>query len=148
MGQADHGWTGRHRIRIARVDGTVVLHFPRVTSQGGRVRTDIGDFFRKEYPRIRPSMDRFAVRIWIVGGAGRLDVDNVAKACLDALTGAIWHDDRQVDDLRVTRLGTAPDDADGGTGGDPALYLMARPLTGSPDGDGLDALLAAIAALG
>ncbi|MEQ9813091.1 MAG: RusA family crossover junction endodeoxyribonuclease [Azospirillaceae bacterium] len=148
MGQADHGWTGRHRIRIARIDGAVVLHFTRVTSQGGRVRTDIGDFFRKDYPRIRPSMDRFAVRIWIVGGTGRLDVDNVAKACLDALTGAVWHDDRQVDELRVTRLGTDPGDAGGGIGGDPALYLVVRPLAGPPDAGALDTLLTAIAVLG
>jgi crossover junction endodeoxyribonuclease RusA len=38
----------------------------------------------------------------------RDDVDNVAKAVLDALTGVAWHDDKQVADLRIVKqYGTA-----------------------------------------
>ena len=33
----------------------------------------------------------------------REDVDNVAKAVLDALTGVAWHDDRQVAELHVSK---------------------------------------------
>ena len=142
MGLANHGWIGRHAIRVARVDGMAVVHFPRVTSQGGRVRNAIGDFFRKQYTHVRPAMDRFAVRIWIVGGNRNLDVDNVAKACLDALTGVLWHDDRQVDDLRVTRL-PPPTGAAAGT----ALYLAAQPMEPAGTNDALDRLLARIDAL-
>ena len=32
------------------------------------------------------------------------DLDNVAKAFLDALTGVIWHDDTEVVDLSISRI--------------------------------------------
>ena len=38
----------------------------------------------------------------------REDVDNLAKAVLDALTGVAWHDDKQVASLQIVkRYGTA-----------------------------------------
>ncbi len=52
-------------------------------------------------------------------------MDNVTKACLDALTGALWKDDRQVQRLTVERL----------AGGDPGIVLAVRPAT-ADDGDG------------
>lgn len=38
------------------------------------------------------------------------DVDNLAKSILDAITmtGAVWHDDRQITDLRIVKA-TAPE---------------------------------------
>lgn len=34
----------------------------------------------------------------------RRDADKLARSCLDALTGIVWIDDEQVDDLRVTKM--------------------------------------------
>jgi crossover junction endodeoxyribonuclease RusA len=33
----------------------------------------------------------------------RRDADKLARSCLDALTGIVWIDDEQVDDLRATK---------------------------------------------
>ena len=39
----------------------------------------------------------------------RRDIDNALKALLDGLTTArVWHDDAQIDDLRVFRAGCVP----------------------------------------
>lgn len=36
------------------------------------------------------------------------DVDNMAKACLDALNGKLWHDDSQIIRLYVTKQWASP----------------------------------------
>ncbi len=94
----DHGWTGSGRFRVARIDGTLVLRFGGLSTQAGRMKRAIGDFFRKDYRRYRASHEPFAVTIWIEQpeDGRRLDCDNVAKACLDALAGVVWRDDSQV----------------------------------------------------
>ena len=54
-------------------------------------------------------------------GAGvcrRPDVDNVAKAVLDALTGVVFHDDSQVERLLVTKV----------VGDRPRISVTARPM--------------------
>lgn len=38
------------------------------------------------------------------GRTDRIDADNIAKACLDALTGLLWRDDRQVVRLSIEKL--------------------------------------------
>ncbi len=40
----------------------------------------------------------------VIEAATPHDLDNVAKAILDACNGLLWNDDRQVDDLRVVRV--------------------------------------------
>ena len=60
---------------------------------------------RKDYRSLRPSYEPFAVSLWIEAPEpARFDLDNVAKACLDALNGAVWHDDKQVQRLAVEKL--------------------------------------------
>ncbi len=102
----DHGWIGRGRVQMARVDGALVLRINRVTTQGSRLQKPIRDFFRAEGRKLNKDYaGRFDVTIWIeTTGAKRFDVDNVAKACLDALTGAVWRDDSQVTRLSVEKL--------------------------------------------
>lgn len=120
-GWADHGWVGRGKVRAASLQGALLLRFHGLTTRGGKLQTPIADFFRKDYRRLRPSFEPYAVTIWIECGATtpKLDVDNVAKVCLDALTGAVWADDSQVVRLEVTK-------ANGPRG---AVTLLIRPET-------------------
>ena len=103
--EGDHGWRGRGKARIARCDGKIVVRCHSVSTRGGRVQAPIVTLLRKDYRRLRPSYDAFAVELWIESPElRRFDVDNVAKAFLDALNGAVWHDDRQVRRLTVEKL--------------------------------------------
>ena len=123
QGCANHGWIGRGKVRAARLEGALLLRFHGLTTRGGKLQTPIAEFFRKDYRRLRPSFEPYAVTIWIECGptTPKLDVDNVAKVCLDALTGAVWADDRQVVRLEVTK-------AAGPRG---AITLLIRPETRS-----------------
>jgi len=53
----------------------------------------------------KPIEGRIAVEILLhAADARRRDIDNSAKALLDAMTKAgIWQDDSQIDDMRITR---------------------------------------------
>ena len=100
------GFRGNGQIRVARSSDRVVVLFLDLTTSAGALKRRAGDYFRKHERSLRPRYDPFAVRIWIerAGTRGGFDVDNVAKACLDALTGVIWHDDRQVAHLTVDKI--------------------------------------------
>ncbi|MEQ8964316.1 MAG: RusA family crossover junction endodeoxyribonuclease [Azospirillaceae bacterium] len=122
MAPADHGWRGRGKVRAARLDGTLLVRIDRLTTRAGRFRPEVAAFFRKDYAAQRPAHGPFEARLWLVGAVARLDVDNVAKGCLDALTGAVWHDDTQVVRLIVEKL-----DAVEGIAGD-TVVIAARPI--------------------
>lgn len=102
-----------------------------ITTRGGRLKQEVADFFRREYRQQRPNHAPWTVTIWIVGGPGRFDVDNAAKACLDALTGVIWHDDSQVRRLTVEKL----------AGDGPRIVIHADPDQAPDGGKALSALL-------
>lgn len=106
MGGDDHGWRGRGKARVARLDGRLLVRYRGLSTRGARLQAPLAALFRKDYRRQRPGYQPFAVTIWIEASPGRakLDIDNVAKACLDALTGVIWHDDSQVWKLVLERL--------------------------------------------
>lgn len=139
MSETNHGWRGRSRIQVARLDGDLYVRLPRVTSRTGRLKADFGDFFRKDYARQRPSAKPYAVTLWIrqSGPHGHLDVDNVAKASLDALTGIVWHDDRQVIRLTVEKV----------LGEEDALIIRCSPCPAPAESEDLNRLLANIEAL-
>ncbi|MEK9724977.1 MAG: RusA family crossover junction endodeoxyribonuclease [Rhodospirillaceae bacterium] len=136
----DHGWRGDGRFRVARLDGQMVLRFGGIWTKRTRLKADMGAFFRKDYRALRPRYGDFAVHIYVEceRPRRRVDADNVAKACLDALTGILWRDDSQVQRLTVEKL-AAPQDA--------VTLVVGEAGPSSASGE-LDALIAAADKLG
>ena len=101
----DEQWTGRGKVRACEtVDGLVIV-VDGLTSQAKYYKPLIYEFFRKEWRGGRPAWGEFAVEIAMdfTGDPPWLDLDNLAKAILDALKGYAFHDDAQVARLLVER---------------------------------------------
>jgi len=121
----DHGWQGGGRFRVARIDGLLLVRFQLLTTNTGKLKADMGSFFRKDYRGCRADFRPYDVRIWLSAAPNaRIDVDNVAKACLDALTGVVWRDDRQVVRLAVEK-----------SSGDRSAVVLAVKPCDRPTGD-------------
>ncbi|HEY0437125.1 MAG TPA: RusA family crossover junction endodeoxyribonuclease [Phenylobacterium sp.] len=77
-----------------------------LTTQARYYKPLIYEFFRKAWRGARPSWGEFAVEIRMeyVGDPPWLDLDNLAKAILDAIKGYAFHDDAQVARLLVERV--------------------------------------------
>ena len=76
-----------------------------LTTQGKYYKPLIYEFFRKAWRGSRPAWVEFAVEIQMeyVGEPPWMDLDNLAKAILDAIKGYAFHDDAQVARLLVER---------------------------------------------
>lgn len=76
-----------------------------LTTQAKYYKPLIYEFFRKEWRGGRPAWGEFSVEIGMdfTGDPPWLDLDNLAKAVLDALKGYAFHDDAQVSRLLVER---------------------------------------------
>ena len=76
-----------------------------LTTQSKYYKPLIYEFFRKAWRGARPGWAECAVEIRMdyVGDPPWLDLDNLAKAILDALKGYAFHDDAQVSRLLVER---------------------------------------------
>ena len=76
-----------------------------LTSQAKYYKPLIYEFFRKEWRGARPTWGDYSVEIVMeyVGDPPWLDLDNLAKAILDAIKGHVFHDDAQVARLLVER---------------------------------------------
>jgi Holliday junction resolvase RusA-like endonuclease len=99
-------WTGKGRVQAAMSGDSLHLRVDALTSQSKRFKTLIGEFFRTEFKRVRPKYGPYEVEIRIerTETSPVHDVDNVAKAVLDALTGCVFHDDSQVEKLMVEKV--------------------------------------------
>ncbi len=115
-----HGWRGSASCRVARFQDQVVCRFGTVTTRGGTLKQHMNRLARKELKDLHASYLDYSVKIWIEGSdlARRYDADNVAKACLDALTGIVWRDDRQVVQLKIEKT----------FGETPAITIHAQPF--------------------
>jgi len=113
-------WVGRGRVQAASMNGVLHLRVDALTSQTRRFKSLIGDFFRTEFRRARPKWGPYEVAITIekTPASPVHDVDNVAKAVLDALTGVVFHDDSQVVKLYVEKI----------DGDRPRITVRARPM--------------------
>ena len=100
------GWIGIGRVRAREVDGVLEIAVDGLTTQAKYYKPLIYEFFRKEWRGSRPGWGEFEVEISMEyqGDPPWLDLDNLAKALLDAIKGYLFHDDAQVARLLVERF--------------------------------------------
>lgn len=98
------GWTGRGKVRARAIDGGAEIAIDGITTQARYYKPLVYEFFRKEF-QIRPRWGEFEVELIMeyVGETPSLDLDNLAKALLDALKGHIFFDDSQIARLLCER---------------------------------------------
>lgn len=97
-------WTGIGKVRARERDGAVEIMIDGLTTQAKYYKPLVYEFMRKEWSS-RPSWGDFVVEIRMehVGEPPHIDLDNLAKALLDAIKGYLFHDDAQVARLLVER---------------------------------------------
>ena len=101
----DAGWIGAGKVRARERDEALEIVIDGLTTQAKYYKPLCYEFFRKEWRGRRPAWGEYAVQIDMeyVGEAPWLDLDNLAKALLDAIKGYAFHDDMQVGRLLVER---------------------------------------------
>lgn len=101
----DDGWTHHGKVRAREDAGVVEVAVDGLTTKAGYYKPLIHEFFRKAWRGSRPAWGEFAVEIRMeyVGDPPWMDLDNLAKAILDAIKGYVFHDDAQVARLLVER---------------------------------------------
>src|SRR5690242_21555403 len=101
----DDGWVQSGKVRAREADGAIEVVVDGLSTQARYYKPLIYEFFRKEWRGARPAWGEFAVEIRMeyVGDPPWLDLDNLAKAILDAIKGYVFHDDAQVARLLVER---------------------------------------------
>ena len=80
-------WIGVGKVRAREADGVLELVVDGLTTQAKYYKPLIYEFFRKEWRGARPAWGDHSVEIDMdyVGEAPWLDLDNLAKAILDAI---------------------------------------------------------------
>jgi hypothetical protein len=101
----DGDWIHHGKVRAREGEGVVELVVDGLTTQAKYYKPLIYEFFRKAWRGSRPSWGDYAVEIVMefTGDPPWLDLDNLAKAILDAIKGYTFHDDAQVGRLLVER---------------------------------------------
>ena len=111
MSGLDIGWTTSGKVRAREMPETpdgpagFEILIDGLTTQAKYYKPLVYEFLRKEWRGARPAWGDFAVEIRMehVGEAPHMDLDNLAKALLDAIKGFVFHDDSQVARLLVER---------------------------------------------
>jgi crossover junction endodeoxyribonuclease RusA len=124
---SDEGdWTHHGKVRAREAEGVLEVVIDGLTTQAKYYKPLIYEFFRKAWRGSRPALvspatreslhsqsppwggdgGEFSVEIRMeyVGDPPWLDLDNLAKAILDAIKGYAFHDDAQVARLLVERV--------------------------------------------
>ena len=101
----DDSWTHHGKVRAREADGLFEIVVDGLTTQSKYYKPLVYEFFRKAWRGARPSWGEFSVDIMMeyVGDPPWIDLDNLAKAILDAIKGHAFHDDAQVARLLVER---------------------------------------------
>ncbi|WP_426028456.1 RusA family crossover junction endodeoxyribonuclease [Brevundimonas sp. TWP2-3-4b2] len=98
------GWIGIGKVRAREVGDVIEITIDGLTTQAKYYKPLVYEFMRKEW-NSRPSYGDYTVEILMehVGDPPWMDLDNLAKALLDAIKGYLFHDDAQVARLVVER---------------------------------------------
>ena len=98
-------WTQHGKVRAREFEGAMTVEVDGLTTQAKYYKPLIYEFFRKVWRGSRPAWGEFGVEIRMeyVGDPPWIDLDNLAKAILDAIKGYAFHDDAQVARLLVER---------------------------------------------
>jgi hypothetical protein len=93
-------------LRAAVLGDAFLMQAAGTSTSSRGLRQNLAPLFRSSLKGRGPDFRSYAVNIWIegLGPNDRIDADNIAKACLDALTGLLWRDDRQVVRLSIEKL--------------------------------------------
>ena len=105
MASVERDWIVSGKVRAREADGAVQLVVDGLTTQARYYKPLIYEFFRKEWRGARPAWGDHSVEIRMehIGEPPWIDLDNLAKAILDAIKGYLFHDDAQVARLLVER---------------------------------------------
>ena len=98
-------WIGKGKVRARETSDGLEISIEGLTTQAKYYKPLVHEFFRKEWRGSRPSWGEYVVEIGMdyVGEPPWMDLDNLAKALLDAVKGYAFHDDAQVARLVVER---------------------------------------------
>lgn len=99
------GWIGTGKVRARESGQAVEITIEGLTTQAKYYKPLVYEFMRKEWRGSRPAYGDYVVEIRMehVGDPPWMDLDNLAKALLDAIKGYLFHDDAQVARLLVER---------------------------------------------
>jgi len=102
---ASSEWVGRGKVRARIGNESVEIAIDGITTQARYYKPLVYEFFRKEMS-LRPRWGEYhvTIRMEYLGEAPRLDLDNLAKALLDALKGHVFVDDSQIARLVCERV--------------------------------------------
>ena len=105
MASVDGDWVISGKVRAREQGGAIEIVVDGLTTQAKYYKPLIYEFFRTKWRGARPSWGDHAVEIRMehVGEPPWIDLDNLAKAILDAIKGYVFHDDAQVARLLVER---------------------------------------------
>lgn len=101
----DPRWEGKGKVRARWRSGDVLeISVDGITTQARYYKPLVYEFFRKEF-RVRPRWGDFEVDIRMehLGEPPGVDLDNLAKALLDAIKGFVFFDDVQIARLLAER---------------------------------------------
>ena len=98
-------WIGKGKVRARETSDGLEITIEGLTTQAKYYKPLVHEFFRKEWRGSRPAWGEYVVEIGMdyVGEPPWMDLDNLAKALLDAVKGYAFHDDAQVARLVVER---------------------------------------------
>jgi Holliday junction resolvase RusA-like endonuclease len=126
--------TGSGKVKVWTEGDAALVIIDAATTQTRQLKKFVAAHAKRQGAGVRIQHGPFEVRIWtsvMAEKRGAHDVDNVAKAILDALSGVFWHDDRQVVRLVSERF----------TGDANRIAVRVQPLKEPPEARDLDRTL-------
>lgn len=99
-------WITSGKVKARETAEGLEIVIDGLTTQGRYYKPLVYEFFRKEWRGGRPAWGDYGVDIRMehIGDPPMMDLDNLAKALLDAIKGFVFHDDSQVARLLVERF--------------------------------------------